>query len=399
MFRCKIVSFAILMLIASAPYALAAPGDLLKTIEPPTPTANYFGLSVVTTSQQLLVRGYDNTATTTASGMVAMYDRNFTYQKTLTAPVPETNDNFGSPVVVSGQSLYIADSMKTVRGMPRAGVMYKYSLRTGALIATTENPDPQAEDRFGFNCAATSKYLAIGAYNESTQASHAGAAYLFDARTSQLRASLFSPLQLKDQWFGDSVAISGNTILVGADGATNFGEAAGAIYAFDARTGQLLQSVQSPEPQVGGLFGYPIVVTPRYILTSADGQDDVTTGAGVVYVLDAKTRALVRKIRNPQPGFKDTFGQAMAVKGNLLLVGAPYDSTDATRNGIVHLMDLNTGALLLTLHEPQPYAGGYGSFGRAVQFMGNKLVVGAYGNTGVDPNSRGRVYVFEGMKK
>lgn len=398
MFRCKAVAFAALALLASAPYASAVPGDLITTIDPPTSTT-FFGSRIVATTQQLLVKAFQDTAQTTESGMVAFYNRNFDFLKTITAPVPQSFDNFGSPIVISGQSLYIGNTEDNSDGVTESGALYKFKLRDGAFQNTFVNPDPQVADFFGFYAAATSRYIAIGATGDSTIALDAGAVYLYDARSRSLLLALFPSRTLPEQWFGDYLTFSGNRLLVGADGATDFAPGAGSIYVIDPRTGQVVQSIESPEPQEGAYFGYPIILGQRVIVTAADGQDDGATDAGTVYVLDSKTLSLVRTIRNPSPGEADRFGQAMAVKGRLLLIGAPGSSIDGPGNGIAYLYDVNTGGILLTLHNPEPVSDGGGAFGCSVQFMGTSLVVGARGDVMIDPESRGNVFVFEGPRR
>jgi hypothetical protein len=64
--------------------------------------------------------------------------------------------------------------------------------RTEPLI-TIPNPAPNAGDKFGFSVAVADSHLVIGAQLDDTDAEDAGAAYVFDSKSGDLKLTLTSP--------------------------------------------------------------------------------------------------------------------------------------------------------------------------------------------------------------
>ena len=95
--------------------------------------------------------------------------------------------------------------------------------------------DAQANDYFGGSVAVSGDTAVIGAYREDTGGSYAGAAYVFTrsggAWTQQAKL-LASDAQAND-YFGYSVAVSGDTAVIGARYEDTGGSDAGAVYVFE----------------------------------------------------------------------------------------------------------------------------------------------------------------------
>ena len=97
-------------------------------------------------------------------------------------------------------------------------------------IQTYNNPNAystSANDYFGFSVATDGNYAVVGAYNEDDAGGiDSGKAYIFDATTGSLLHTLHNPNAYgtsADDNFGISVAISGNRVVVGADGEDDAG--------------------------------------------------------------------------------------------------------------------------------------------------------------------------------
>jgi hypothetical protein len=81
----------------------------------------------------------------------------------------------------------------------------------------------------------------------------------------------------------------------------------------------------------------------------------------------------------------------VAVSGNTVVVGAPYDDTGATDSGSAYVFDAATGNLLATLNNPTPAS--QDIFGPSVAFSGGRFVVGAPYEDGIAAD-RGAAYIF-----
>ena len=112
----------------------------------------------------------------------------------------------------------------------------------------------------------------------------AGRAYTFSASTGKVLKSFTSPNSQFGGQFGESVAISGTTVLVGAyreivSGLSNAGNA----YAFSTTSGSLLDIFTSPNPETNSYFGVSVALSSTTMVVGAEGE----TGSGVTEAGDA----------------------------------------------------------------------------------------------------------------
>lgn len=153
-----------------------------------------------------------------------------------------------------------------------------------------------------------------------------------------------------------------------------------------------LLALDDPTPNAQAkFFGAAVARTDRYIIVGA--SEDSTAGplAGAVDVYDT-SGTLLRRITNPTPGPMDDFGAAVAVSGDVLVVGAPFDDTASLNSGAAYVFNAATGALLRTFVNPTRTPGD--KFGAAVAIEGNRVVVGAPWRDGFEADT-GAAYVFD----
>ena len=97
------------------------------------------------------------------------------------------------------------------------------------LTQTFLNPTPNGNDRFGGSVAISGNNVLVGALLDDAAGRDSGAAYLFDAVTGNLLQTFLNPTPASGDNFGNSVAIFGDNVLVGAwlddAGATDSGAA------------------------------------------------------------------------------------------------------------------------------------------------------------------------------
>ena len=312
---------------------------------------------------------------------------------TLNNPTPAFEDLFGYSVAISGNTIVVG-AVGEDTGAMFVGSAYVFDATSGALLHTLNNPTPAGLDFFGGSVAIWGNTIVVGAPGEDR-------AYLFDATTGALLRTLNNPTPANTGYFGGSVAISGDTIVVGAHTGPYLGSAYGSAYVFDAISGALLRTLNNPTPEIGDGFGQDVAISGNTIVVGAAGDDTGATDAGSAYVFDATTGALLHTLNNPTPEIGDGFGgnwefNTLAISGNTIVVGARDDDTGATNAGSAYVFDATTGALLHTLNNPTPEIGGVegDGFGASVAISGNTIVVGARGDdTGA--TEAGSAYVFD----
>jgi hypothetical protein len=309
----------------------------------------------------------------------------------ITNPTPAAGGLFGSSVAALGADRVLIGAHEASTGANFTGAAYLFSTK-GALLTTFTNPTPAFAEFFGYSLAAVgSDRLLIGANQGFLGALRAGAAYLFSTNGS-LFTTFTNPTPADADYFGSSVAVVGSDlILIGAyqddTGATN----AGAAYLFNTN-GRLLITFTNPAPAANDYFGSSVAVVGNdRVLIGASRDDTGATDAGAVYLFNTNG-TLLTTFTNPAPAASDYFGSSVAaVRNDRILIGASRDDTGATDAGTVYLFSTN-GTQLTTFTNPAPAASDY--FGSALASMANeRLLVGAYGeNTGA--SGAGAAYLF-----
>ncbi len=147
------------------------------------------------------------------------------------------------------------------------------------------------------------------------------------------------------------------------------------------------------QPKSGDLFGYEIVKSGNTLVVAAPGRDD---GEGAVFLLDASTGEGLQTLLSPRPELESYFGLRVAMDGNLAAVAAPYEDGDGDDQGAVYLIDLandNTTRIIPDDIEDLDL------FGSSIALRGNLLLIGAYKADG-EGSDRGAVYIYDiGLKE
>jgi hypothetical protein len=266
---------------------------------------------------------------------------------------------------------------------------------------------------FGHAVAISTDTMVVGAYGD---ASGSGAVYVFQrtgvtwAQQAYLKASNADP----NDRFGGSVALSGDTLVVGAIGersnATgingnqldNSTASAGAVYVFQ-RTGTTWAQqayIKSSNTAFNGAFGRSVALSQDSLAVGADGE-------GIVYVFrrSGSTWEQQANITASRPVTDaPSFGLAVSLSGDTLAVGDPYQDA-ASYAGAVYIFQRTGTTWAQQAYLRAQVTGINDYFGAAVALAGDTLVVGAAGEdssvTGIDGNqaddradSAGAAYVF-----
>ena len=224
--------------LAEAAYSLAADGDLIVV---GTPRADING--------------------TIDAGSVDVRDRGTgDLIRTISNPTPAANDRFGFSVDISGDRLVVGTYQDDAAGVD-AGAVYVFDLTSGALLHTLFNPSPAAFDQFGFDVAISGDLILVGAPLANNFAVEAGAAFVFDATTGSLLHALANPDGPSVTYFGSAVDISGNAVAVGAYRNDTGASDAGSVFLYDATTGGLQRQLANPTPAAAEYFGFSLAIS------------------------------------------------------------------------------------------------------------------------------------------
>jgi len=315
------------------------------------------------------------------------------YLKPAAVGTTQAGDNFGYVVAVSGDTVVVGawkeDSSTTgVNSTPNeiatdSGAAYVFVRSTWiwtqqaylkpAAVGTT-----QAGDLFGVSVAVSGDTVVVGAYGEDSSTTGvnstpnegaiiSGAAYVFlrsaEVWTQQayLKPGAVGTTQVNDR-FGHSVAVSGDTVIVGAylEGSSTTGvnstpnesaASAGAAYVFLSSAGvwtqqAYLKPAAVGTSQAGDNFGFSVAVSDDTVTVGAPSEDSDTTGVnstpndtgGIIYnsgatyvfVRNAGTWTQQAYLKPDVVGTTDSFGSSVAVSGDTVIVGAPSEDSSTT---------------------------------------------------------------------
>ena len=358
------------------------------TYASPTPTAaGLFGNSLAIQGSTLVVGALqENVSGKFGAGAVYLF-RSTTggLLRTLTSPNSQVAGEFGAAVAISGKYVVVGAPGENVTGEAAAGRAYVFST-SGTLLATLTSPSPAKSGCFGAAVAVSKSTVAVGAPCETVSDQvDAGHVYLFRL-PGTLVHTLASPDALyygKDtrSYFGRAVALSGATLVVGApfEDAPS-AKSAGHVYVYKATTGALLVTLTSPNAVAQGQFGTSVALSAKTVLIGAPGETVSTFKyAGHAYVYDLATGVFAETFSSPNAAYNSSFGVAVGISKSSVLIGA-WNETADDDVGAGHAYTFTTaGVLLTTLVSPGAQTNG--EFGEAVAISGKTVLVGAPGES------------------
>lgn len=315
----------------------------------------------------------------------------------LTASDGAADDWFGNVVVVHGDTIAIGAPLHDHEGGTNAGAVYIFRRHAGGsnnwgqvqkLMAT----DAATEDWFGWSLGVDDATIAVGAYHQDEGGESAGAGYVFEhAATNDNMwseaAKLIAINGHPGAWLGWSIAVSGSNVLAGAPFDPEAGTSAGAAYVFSrsvlgwSQTQKILRTNHQPGDQLGwsaALHASTAAVGARMADTA--GPD---TGSVCIYETGGNNGAWlqVQEVTSPDARTGNWFGETVAVRGDLLVVGNRLDDPVGNNSGSTtifrrHAEGTNRWAALKTLRAYDGAA--EHRFGESVALSEDTILVGAF---------------------
>lgn len=442
-------------------------------------TLDEFGVSIAISGDTLVVGAfYENgDATSTAAspnngagtaGAAYVFVRSngvWSQEAYLKASNAEAGDSFGASVAIDGDTIVVGaiyesgDATSTAvspnNDAPYSGAAYVFVRSNGIWIqqAYLKASNAGIPDAFGFGVAISGDTVVVGAYSEAGDATstaanpndaaiNAGAAYVY-VRTNGVwtQQAYLKARDTVTTYFGYSVAMDGDTVVVGAygeaAGATSAvacpdnSVAAGAAYVFIRSNGAWTQQAYLTASNVEGCdyFGRSVAIAGDTVVVGAPLEDgDATStaaspnntayqaGAAYVFVRSNGDWSQQSYLKASNAEENDRFGWNVAISGDSVVVGAigesggvtstaanPNNST--TNSGAAYVYVRSDGVWIQQAYLKASNAGIIDYFGTRVAISGDTVVVGAYSedgdatSTATIPNNSatdsGAAYVFQ----
>lgn len=339
------------------------------------------------------------------------------------------------------------------------GASYPLTIDPVAQQAYLKASNPGNGDRFGYSVALSGDTLVVGVPGEDSDAKivngnqasdlagDSGAAYVFvrSGNTWSQQAYLKASNAGFLDYFGTSVAISGDTIVIGAPGEdsnakgvggdqnNDLSEDSGAVYVFTRTGGVWTQQayIKASNTDAFTSFGQSVAISRDTLIAGAPyessagtgvngsqgGNGALASGAAYVFVRSASVWSQQAYLKASNTGENDVFGWSVGIDGDTAVVGAPNESSSAagvngnqsddsaSHSGAAYVFARNAGVWTKQAYLKASNTGTDDEFGRAVAISGNTVLVGAPGEssgaTGVYGNQAdnsaekaGAAYVF-----
>lgn len=297
-----------------------------------------------------------------ASGEDAVYvykwdGDSYQWQQTLTAPPPEPQSGaeFGRAVALNGNLLVVgarfAPATKEVNDeevtVANAGAVYVFLRKAGSWefeAKLTAGDFAQDGGNFGRALALSGNLLVVTARKEDESPTEPddGAAYVFErvgkSWTEPVRVTPDPTDLATGGYFGQSVALRGNLMVVGARNDNGNEDRSGSAYVFNRIRNEWEQTAKltasEGESESGDQFGFNLAIEGDLV---AVGARRAGGGAGAAYIFKFTGSAWdeIQRLAG-QPG--EEFGQGVAMAGNFLAVSAWRATIDGNaRQGAVYL--------------------------------------------------------------
>ena len=295
---------------------------------------DYFGSTVAISGDTVLVGAYAHSGGGNAGAAYVFTRSGVTWiqQQKLAPSDGASGDDFGRSVGLSGDTAVIGADNHAVSGKGRPGAAYIFS-RSGTTwtqVKELNSTDGADGDEFGYAVAVSGSTAVVGAWHTPNGAVLAGAAYIFAGSnwSQQQKLFLLDPVQADE--FGLSVAISGDTALVGAQGRDlpskpNAGQAF--VYVRSGTVWSQQAALSAADATSMDSFGCSVALEGDTALVGASLQTVGTaSAAGAAYAFTRSAGAWTQaaELTAADGAAGDEAGSAVGLSGATAVVGAPW---------------------------------------------------------------------------
>lgn len=253
----------------------------------------------------------------------------------LYSPVPQGDAWFGVSVAMAGNYIICGAPKADVNGIVRQGKAFIYSWSDSGSnpVATLQagliQPSGAIDDYYGGSVAISPEYAIVGAAGYGS--TDAGKAYIYkrNGTSWEPMSSLLTPYISASDYYGTSVAVYGQYAVVGAPHADINGQTnKGRVYIYrvnPSNTGWDYITTLSPSGEPDSIyFGKSVYLHGDSLLVGAPGYASPgnRTGKAFLYVRSGNSWNLQATLYPPDRNMKDGFGSAVHFNSHHIIIGA-----------------------------------------------------------------------------
>ena len=317
----------------------------------------------------------------TASAIEPLAVAGWSQQQKLTASNPSADDHFGYAVALEGNTAVIGAPQDDGYG---SAFVFGYDGSSWGQPITLTADDAAMGDYFGRAVALDGDTAVIGAPRYDTDVTGSGAAYVFvrDGGGWSQQAKLTTNDAVVGDNFGWSVALDGDTAVIGAPQYDNDNNKSGSAYVFVRNGTSWSQQAKLAATDVaaGDQFGWSVALAGDTAVIGAPQHDDNGHAAGAAYVFTRSGTSWTQqtKLTSNDAAAGAAFGFAVALDGDTAVVGAWLDESEVgLHSGSAYVfvrsgVDWSQQAKLIPGDTAE-----FGAFGWAVSLENDTVAIGA----------------------
>lgn len=361
-------------------------------------TNDFFGWSVSIDGDTAIVGALlddDNGDNSGSAYILSRSGGTWTQQQKLTPSDGAAFDQFGQSVYMSGDTAVAGAPFDDDNGSS-SGSAYVFTRSGGTWVQQQKltPADGEAGDRFGFSVSIDNDTVVIGAVTDDDNGSDSGSAYVFtrsggvwtqQQKLTPMLGTGFFP-QAFDQ-FGVSVSVSGDLVLIGANGKDMFWGNQGAAYFFHRSGGVWGQKnlVFDGSGSANDQFGSSVSIDGDVALIGVPLDDDKGSASGSVFLyigsLSGNFSPLL-KLTASDGATGDQFGFSVSVNGDTAVVGSFLDNDVPNDSGSAYIFRSTGGKFNWSAQQKQKLTASDDAagdrFARSVSLSGSTVLIGAY---------------------
>ena len=314
------------------------------------------------------------------------------------------DDNFGFSAAIDGDTVLVGAFKADINGVTDAGVAYVYVHNDNGweqqakLVA-----EPMfAEDTLGGNVALKNDFAMLGAMLRDDKGKDSGAVVFFERQSTNWvqKQILTAPDGQAGDAFGQSIALTDTHLVIGSPKKDALGKDSGAAYIYQRKNGvwRYQTTITASDGVAGDLFGISVAIDGNTILVGADLHDKTAENAGAVYayVLDKTGWKQEAKLMASDGGHTDIFGVRVAISGNTALISARRDDVDGigTDAGSAYLFERKDRIWTEKMKLTSPDGKAHDRFGRGVALSKDFAVISAM-NHDANGMDTGAIYIYK----
>jgi hypothetical protein len=315
-----------------------------------------FGYSVAIDDTTALVGAHKadakNSQNSGAAYVYSLGNAGWQQQAKLIAEPAYADDTLGGTVALKNHMAMLGVMRRDDKGEDAGAVFaFEREANSWSQKQVLTAIDAKAGDAFGQSIALTARFLVIGAPRSDTPHKDSGSAYVYvrEKDTWQFQAKLMAKDGAAGDLFGISVAIDGDTVLVGADLNDEQAEKAGAVYAyvFDGKQWHHQAKLMAKDGANTDIFGVRVALFGDTALISArrDDLEGVGADAGSAYIFERTKEkwTQTQKLVAPDGKADDRFARGVALNKETALISAMHHDAIGNNAGALYVFKKQLG--------------------------------------------------------